>query len=137
MKRLTRLLDTVLFPRASAARPAVQRILLGGYCLWYLASRYRLFLRIAKSDRAHFRPVGVATSLKRPLPIAAVHLLLVATLLANVAFLLGWRHRATGPAFSGLLLWVLTYRNSWSMIYHNDNALVLHALILGLSLIHI
>jgi hypothetical protein len=28
---------------------------------------------------------------------------------------------------------VLSYRNSWSMIYHNDNALVLHALILGVT----
>ena len=57
----------------------------------------------------------------------------MATLVANVAFILGLRHRYTGPLFAGLLLWVLSYRNSWSMIYHNDNALVLHAAILGLS----
>ncbi|NJM08483.1 hypothetical protein HC891_23340 [Candidatus Gracilibacteria bacterium] len=58
---------------------------------------------------------------------------MVATLLANLAFMLGIGHRVSGPVFAGLLLWLLSYRNSWSMIYHNDNVLVLHALILGFS----
>jgi hypothetical protein len=127
------LLERVLFPPAPPTRPAVLRIAIGGFCLWYLASRCRLVMRIARSDPALFQPIGVAAVLPRPLPVGVVRAALAATLLANVAFVLGWKHRVTGPLFSGLLLSVLTYRNSWSMIYHNDNALVLHALILGLT----
>jgi hypothetical protein len=48
-------------------------------------------------------------------------------------FILGWRHRYTAPVFALLFLWVLSYRNSWSMIYHSANLVVLHVLILGLT----
>lgn len=50
---------------------------------------------------------------------------------ANLGFVLGWRHRFTGPLFAALLLWTISYRNSWSMIFHNDNVLVLHVAVLG------
>jgi len=43
------------------------------------------------------------------------------------------RHRVVGPEHAGLLLWTLSYRNSWSMIFHSDNNLVLHTAVLGLS----
>jgi len=128
-----RRLDRFWLPEAPAARPAVLRIMLGAYVLWYVGSRYRLFLRIARSDPSLFKPVGVVSVLNQPLPVAVFRRILVATLVANVAFMVGWKHRYSGPVFSGLLLWVLTYRNSWSMIYHSDNALVLHALILGFA----
>ena len=59
--------------------------------------------------------------------------ILVFTALANAAFILGWRFNRTGPLFAGLLLGVLCYRNSWSMIYHTDNLIVWHVLILGLT----
>jgi len=130
---MKRLLERPLFPPVAPARPAVLRVMLGAYCLWYLGSRYRLFLSIARSQPTLFRPVGVVSMLPRPVPVRQFRGVLLATLLANTAFLLGWKHRVTGPLFSGLLLWVLSYRNSWSMIYHSDNALVLHALILGLA----
>jgi hypothetical protein len=45
----------------------------------------------------------------------------------------GWRYRWTGPAFAVLLLAVLTYRNSWSHLFHADNLLALHVLIVGLA----
>ena len=51
----------------------------------------------------------------------------------SVAFTLGWRFAVTGPAFAGVLLWVLTYRNSWGMVFHTENLLVVHTLILGLA----
>lgn len=130
---MRRAIDRFLFPVAPATRPAVLRIMLGTYALWYLGRRYRMLLAIARSDPATFQPVGVASSLDRPLPVAVFRRLLLATLLANLAFVLGWNYRYTGPLFSGLLLWVLSYRNSWSMIFHNDNALVLHALVLGVA----
>ena len=35
---------------------------------------------------------------------------------------------SAGRLFALLLLWVTSYRNSWGMIFHTDNLLVLHAL---------
>lgn len=88
---------------------------------------------MATTDPALFRPVGTAAVLRRPLSPRAVRALLTAAQVANVAFLAGWRHRVAGPLHAGLLTSLLSYRNSWSMIYHNDNALVLHTLVLGFS----
>lgn len=121
------------FRPAPAARLAVLRVAVGGYSLWYLAKRVRMLERIAAGDPALFRPTGLVEVLERPLPVPVVKAVTIATVGANVAFVLGWRHRQSGPAFAGLLLWTLSYRNSWSMIYHSDNVLVLHAVILGLS----
>ncbi|MGF1471222.1 MAG: hypothetical protein ACFB50_05685 [Rubrobacteraceae bacterium] len=133
MKRLLRAIDDFWFEEAPATRPALLRVLIGAYTLYYLGRRYRMFLKVARTDPALFKPVGAVSYLEKPIPTSAFRGVLVATLAANVAFILGLRHRYTGPLFAGLLLWVLSYRNSWSMIYHNDNALVLHAAILGLS----
>lgn len=92
-----------------------------------------MLMKISRTDPALFRPVGVASMLEKPIPMWLFRGILAATLVANVAFVLGVWHRHTGPVFAGFLLWVMCYRNSWSMIYHNDNLLVLHALILGLT----
>jgi hypothetical protein len=121
------------FVPAPPARVAVVRILVGGYVLWYVGRRRRMLRRIAGGDPGLFRPVGVVSPLKSPLSPAAFRLTLDATQASGVAFLLGWRHAYSGPLFAGLLTFLLTYRNSWSMLYHNDNALVLHVLVLGVA----
>lgn len=133
MNRLLNRLDHFWFESAPAERPAVLRVLVGVWTLYYLSRRYKMLTTVAKSDPALFKPVGVAKGLKHPIPVWVFRLLLIATFAANIFFILGFRHRVIGPLFSGLLLWVLCYRNSWSMIYHNDNALALHALILGMT----
>lgn len=133
MSPMLRALDRHWFEPASAARPAVLRVLLGLYVLYYLGWRHKMLIKISASDPTLFEPVGVVSRLEKPVPVRAFRAVLLATYLANVAFVLGWRHRRTGPLFAALLLWVMCYRNSWSMIYHNDNVMVLHAMILGLS----
>lgn len=133
MSRSLRDLDAFWFERAPATRPAVLRILIGVYVLYYLAPRYSMYMKIARSDLSLFKPVGVASNLEKPVPVWVFRGMLIATLVANVLFILGFRHRHTGPLFAGLLLWVMSYRNSWSMIYHSNNVLLLHAMILGLS----
>lgn len=131
--RLLHRLDTFWFEGTPAARPAILRILVGVYILYYLARRYPMYLKIAGSDPSLFKPVGVASHLEKPVPVSAFRWVLIATFVANVLFILGLRHRYTGPLFAGLLLWVMCYRNSWSMIYHSNNVLLLHAIILGLT----
>lgn len=133
MSSMLRLLDRYWFAGAPAERPAVLRVLVGAYALYYLGRRYGMLMKIARTDPALFAPVGVVSALEKPVPPETFRRILLATYLANVAFVLGWRRRQTGPLFAALLLWVLCYRNSWSMIYHNDNALVLHTIILGLA----
>lgn len=133
MSRLVRSLERFWFPRVPARRPALLRILVGVWTLHYVGRRRPMLERVARTDETLFRPVGPVTVLKRPLSPRAFGALLRINQLANLAFIAGWRHRQSGPAFGGSLLCLLSYRNSWSMVYHCDNVLVLHALALGLT----
>lgn len=133
MNTLASKLERYWFAGAPAARLAILRVIVGAFALWYLQPRYAMFVEVGRSDPALFEPVGVIALLPGPMPPEVFQALVIANLVACVAFLLGWRHRQTGPAFAGLLFVVLCYRNSWSMIYHSDNVLVFHVLILALS----
>src|SRR5262249_51171653 len=72
-----------------------------------------------------------ARVLGAPLPAAAAAVIAVATAVLLAAFAAGYRFRATGPAAALGLLWVTSYRNSWGMVFHTENLLVLHALALA------
>lgn len=133
MNTLVRNIDRYWFGEIPAARLGVVRILVGAFTLIYMIPRLPMLRSVASSPAEFFAPVGVAALLGSPLPSSAYYAMVLSTLALAVAFMLGWRHRFTGPLFSLLLLFVLCYRNSWSMIYHSDNALVLHALVLGFS----
>jgi hypothetical protein len=133
MTRFVRLLDAFWFAPAPAARLAVLRILIGAFAFVLVADHYSAWVEISRTSPSLFEPVGVAVVLDRPLPPEVFQGLLLACLAANGAFVLGWRHRGTGPVFAALLLGVLCYRNSWSMIYHSANLVVLHVLILGVA----
>src|SRR5262245_230787 len=134
MTPLSRKFHDFWFPEAPASRLALLRILVGVFCLGYLwVFRLSMYTTMAGTDPALFEPVGLAAALPEPLPPWVFHLCVIGTLVANVLFTIGWQHRFTGPAFGLLLLWMLCYRNSWSMIYHSDNLLVFFALILGFS----
>ena len=133
MTALLRRLDRFWFADAPAPRLALLRILVGGFVFVDLAGRYRILARVGETSPSLFDPVGVASVLAAPITPAAYRGLLVLTLAVNVAFVLGWRYRHSGPLFAALLLASLSYRNSWSMIYHSEDLLVLHVLILGLA----
>jgi vitamin K-dependent gamma-carboxylase-like protein len=127
-------LDRAWRPEVPAERLAAIRIAVGVFGLLYLVVRLPYWLSYARFDPAHFDPVGVVNLvLDRPLVPIAVQILTIATVIAAVPFALGWRFRVTGPLFAGLLLWTLTYRNSWGMIFHTENLLVLHAFVLGVT----
>ncbi len=131
MKSLLQKLDQVWFPALAPERLAIMRILTGLFALWYLAPRYTTLQKMANTEADLFAPVGLAAALSAPLAAGWIDALLALTLLANVAYLAGWQFRWTGPLFGLSLLALLCYRNSWSMIYHNDNAMVAHVLLLG------
>jgi hypothetical protein len=131
---LARAADRVWFRDAPPERLALLRILVGVWSLGYIGHRRKMLRRIARTtDPALFRPVGPLRVLDRPPSPEAVDALIRLNQAANIAFLLGWRHSRTGPVYAMSLLWLLSYLNSWSMIYHSNNLLAMHALALGAS----
>lgn len=134
MKRALAAVDGWWMAPAPPERLAVVRLLVGTYALVFLLIRAPHLMGYAHYDRAFFDPVGiVSVVLPRPLLPLVVQGLVVASLIFAVAFVLGYRHRITGPIFAGLLLWVLTYAYSWGKILHTDNMLVLYVAVLGLT----
>ncbi len=122
-----------LFPRTPATRLAALRILVAGFGVVYLLSRVPHLTSFAHFSVRSFRPVGPIAVLSEPLPAGAVVGLFAVAVLSGVAATIGFRYRLSGPIFGLSLLWVLSYRNSWGMIFHTENLLVLHALIIGLA----
>lgn len=133
MSPLLKALDRRVFAPAPATRPAVARVVLGVYTAAYLGKRVSMLRKIHRTDPALFAPVGPVRALSKPVPPKVADALVTAELVATTAFTLGVKHRVTGPLHAALLLWTLSYRNSWSMIFHNDNTLVLHTAVAGLS----
>lgn len=118
---------------ASARRLAALRIVLGLAAWIYAVARLPHFIGVQRFAPWQFRPVGLATPLSTPLPTAVVVVLAIAAVLAGAAFVLGWRWRISGPAFALLLLWNTSYRNSWGMVFHTENLMVLHIAVLAMS----
>lgn len=127
------LLLELAYPAAPARRLALLRVLVGAFALGYLAFRFNGFTSVATLAAWQFAPVGAARLLSQPLPSPAVFALVLAALTGAVAFTLGFRYRVSAPLFALLLLWVTSYRSSWGMLFHTDNLLVLHVLLLALA----
>lgn len=128
----TALLDRAL-PVTPASRVGALRAANGAYTAWYLGRRVRMFRKVHRTDPALFQPVGPVRVLRKPLPPVVADTIMVATLASTAAFTAGVAHRVTGPLHAALLTWTLSYRNSWSMIFHSDNTLVLATAALGVS----
>ncbi|HEY2202861.1 MAG TPA: hypothetical protein VGH99_00080 [Pseudonocardia sp.] len=114
-----------------AARLGLVRAVIGGYTMFYLLRRRDLFRKLARTDPELFAPVGPCRVLAKPIPAPVADALTDATLASTALFTLGGGHRLTGKLHSALLTWTLSYRNSWSMVFHSDNTLVFHTLVLG------
>jgi hypothetical protein len=132
MTTLLNQLSAYWFAPVSPLRLAILRIATGCFSLWYLLDRFGMLQRLSKTDPSLFEPLGLASFLSAPLSPEVFQVLLLLTIGLNIAYILGWQFRWTGPAFSIVLLFFMSYRNSWSMIYHNYNSAVLSIFILGL-----
>lgn len=107
---------------APPARLGVVRLIIGGYTLHYLRKRRSAFKRLNRTDPTLFAPVGPVRALCKPVPAPLADALNDATLVSTALFALGAGHRVVGPLHSCLLTWTLSYRNSWSMVFHSDKA---------------
>lgn len=120
-------------PPTPVERLQLLRFAIGGYALVYLLSRAAHLNAVVGLPASSFTPVGVVRWLDGPLPAGWVYALYGASVVAGAAFTCGVVYRASAPVFGLLLLWVLSYRHSWGMIFHTDNLLVLHVLLLALA----
>jgi len=130
---LAQALDRFWMPAAPATRVATLRLLVGLYGTTYLLVRLPHLLSYALDDVERFRPVGLVSLAPAPTLPVVYEILVWATVAASVPFLLGYRYRVLAPIYAGLLLWVLTYSNSWGKILHTDNLFVLYVLVLSVA----
>ncbi len=133
MKNLIQKLNHYWFMPMPAERLAILRIASGLFTLWYFITRYSSMVDIFRSDASNFEPVGLAAWLSVPLQPSVFMAIVWLSLALGVAFTLGWKYRYTALPFALLSLFVFSYRYSWSMIYHDNIALVLHTLVIALS----
>lgn len=133
MMKLLASIERFWFEPAPASRLAILRIASGLYALWYVWTRQGMLARIGRGYEFLFAPVGLAHVLQGPLDPVIFDWIVIATIASGVVFILGLGFRVSGPVFALLLFATLSYRNSWSMIYHSNNALIIHILILSIA----
>ena len=118
---------------APARRLAAFRVLTGVFALTYLVVRLPYFLGLPDLDPGRWDPPGVLGPLATPPAPWVVAVVLAVAVASGVAYTAGWRFRGSGPVFALSLLAILSYRNGWGHLFHNDNLLVLHVLVVGLA----
>lgn len=114
-------------------RLALTRMAVGVFSLILLAVQAPGMLDAVHFLPSQFAPVGLVSWLDAPLPPAIVVASVASTLVAAALFTVGLAFAYTGPLFALSLLWVTTYRSSWGMVFHTDNLLTLHVLLLSVS----
>jgi len=128
--RLWRWLDSQFLAPAPAERLATVRVLTGAFAVIYLIARANV-LGDFRVQPGRFVGVGLAAGLSGPVPAALQLAVFALCVISGILFTLGMRYRISGPVFAGLLLWVTSYRNSWGMVFHTDNLLVVHVIALA------
>jgi hypothetical protein len=119
------------FAPAPPERLAALRIAIGGFAAIWTIARLPEVLSVARLPATELAPVGVIGVLGAPLPVAVVAALAVATVALLIAFTAGLGYRITAPLAALGLLWTMSYRSSWGMVFHTDNLLVLHVIALA------
>lgn len=121
---------------APPERLATIRVLVVGFAWAYLVVRLPHLLDVAalaETVPERFQPVGPLIVLDSPPSPGLVQILLGVGLITGLAALVGWRWRFTAPIFAVVVLCVLSYRSSWGQIFHTENLLVIHLIILAVS----
>ncbi len=126
--RLWRLVDAEAPPQ----RLAMLRILTGSFVVAYTVIRLPALLQLTERTSG-FEGVGAAALLGDAVPDAVVVGVIVVTLVAGIAYILGWQFRWLGPMFAFGWLAIATYRSSWGQLLHFENLFVLHLFVIGFS----
>jgi uncharacterized membrane protein YphA (DoxX/SURF4 family) len=116
---------------APPERLAMVRILVGVYALVWMAGALPGLLGLVDADRARWQPVGVLAWFHSPLSTGLVYVVVVVAFVTGIAFAIGMQSRLTGPIFAAAFLVVTTYRSSWGQIFHTDNLVAIHLIVLA------
>jgi len=120
-------------PVVSAERLAGVRLAVGFFALVYLVLRSPGIIQATRQAAELFQPVGpvkLLTSPAAPAVTITVHALSIGLALL---FLVGYRFRLVAPLFAACILWTLSYRNSFGMVFHTENLMVLQVCLLSFS----
>jgi hypothetical protein len=132
LRPLARLYAAWLSPMP-AARLAALRVLIGGYALVRVSVLFVFVLRRAARGDALVHPVGVMRLWPGTPSVAALSAVILVAAACGIAFVAGFRYRLAAPLFAGALLTILSYFNSFGMIYHSDQLMVLHTTVLAFA----
>lgn len=125
-----------------AERLATVRMLVGAFAVAYLLVHLPHLLSVARfgdplestgSADPRFDPVGPLWFLDSAVSPLLAQVVITVTIASGFAFVAGWRWRLTGPLFAVLFLAVTTYRNSWGQVFHTENLVALHLIVLAVS----
>jgi hypothetical protein len=133
MKPLVRFFDRLWFAPMTPVTLAVCRWITGGFSLFLLLDLRTYFVRAAAGRPEVFRPIGVVSFMEKPMSSSNYDTLIGICIFLAGLFTVGIWHRVLAPIFAALFLFVLTYSNSWAMVYHTENMLILHVILLAIT----
>ena len=113
------------------SRFAVLRFLVAAYAAVWAAVRAPAPLDTLGFADRRFDPVGPLAFLDGPLPDVVVILAVVITPIAAAFVALGRGERLSGPIAAAGFLFVTTYRNSWGQLFHTENLVALHLVVVA------
>ena len=115
----------------AARRVRVVTVLVAGWSAVWFTVRLPHDLRLTALPARQWVGVGVLAPFDGPPPASVAAAVLVAAIPLAVAVASGWRARVTTPAWAVALLLTATYISSWGQLFHTENLLVLHAVVLA------
>lgn len=115
----------------TAARLERVRLLVAAYSAVWLAVRLPHHAGLADLPDARWLPVGVLGALDAPPPDAVVLPVLGVAVLLAVAAAVGRHAAVVLPMWALAVLLTATWGSSWGQLFHTENLLVLHALLLA------
>jgi hypothetical protein len=118
---------------APAERLAMVRILVASYALLWMAGALGGLLGLLDADAARWQPVGVLAPFDSPLAAGLVVGVLVVAFASGIAFAVGVRAHVSGAVFAVAFVVVTTYRSSWGQIFHTDDLVAIHLIVLAVA----
>ena len=113
-------------------RTTVLRVLVATYVAVWATVRAPALLDTLDFAERRFDPLGPLAFLDGPLPDLVVIIAVFATPLAAVAMAVGRWPRTAGVATAAGFLLLTTYRTSWGNVFHTENLVALHLIVLAI-----
>jgi Vitamin K-dependent gamma-carboxylase len=118
---------------APPERLATVRVLVSSYAVVWLLAALPGIAGLTDAGAGRWQPVGVLAWLDSPLAPAWLWVFVAVTLAGGVTFAAGAAARVTGPLFAAAFLVVTTYRSCWGQIFHTDDLVAIHLIVLALA----